>query len=259
MNEPMIFDDETLMAFADGELDEATTKAVERSLETDDALMMRVAEFMETRATARDAFTPAEPVPAELDAAVRGMVERHRAGGAQPVSNVVSLGAARTKRFGFAQPSWQLPLAASLVTAVAAGFIGYQVGQTPGAAPAGSDIAGFSSAEIAGVLDSAASGDEVAIAEGAGRVRLISSFNEQSGALCREYEVDRSAGASVVAVSCRNDGDWAMRFAVAAPAGGDGYAPASSLDALEAYLGAIEAGPALTAEEERAALDAAAR
>lgn len=258
MNEPMIFDDETLMAFADGELDEATTKAVERALETDDALMMRVAEFMETRAAARDAFTPAEPVPAELDAAVRGMVERHRAA-AQPASNVVSLGDARAKRFGFAQRSWQLPLAASLATAVAAGFIGYQLGQMPGAAPAGSDISGFSSAEIAGVLDSAASGDEVAIADGAGRVRLISSFNEQSGALCREYEVDRSAGASVVAVSCRNDGDWAMRFAVAAPAGGDGYAPASSLDALEAYLGAIEAGPALTEEEERAALDAAAR
>ncbi|MBL0936717.1 MAG: anti-sigma factor [Rhizobiaceae bacterium] len=256
MNEPMIFDDETLMAFADGELDEATTKAVERALETDDALMMRVAEFMETRAAARDAFTPAEPVPAELDAAVRGMVELHRAA-AQPASNVVSLGDARAKRFGFAQRSWQLPLAASLATAVAAGFIGYQLGQTPGAAPAGSDISGFSSAEIAGVLDSAASGDEVAIADGAGRVRLISSFNEQSGALCREYEVDRSAGASVVAVSCRNDGDWAMRFAVAAPAGGDGYAPASSLDALEAYLGAIEAGPALTEEEERAALDAA--
>ncbi len=258
MIEPMIFDDETLMAFADGELDEATTQAVERAMETDDALVMRVAEFIETRATAREAFTPAEPVPAALDAAVRGMVERHRAA-EQPASNVVSLGAARTRRFGFAQQSWQLPLAASLATAIASGFIGYQLGQSPGAAPVEPGLDGFSSAEIASVLDSAASGDEVTIADGSGRVRLISSFNEQSGALCREYEIDRSAGASVVAVSCRDDSDWSMRFAVAAPAGGDGYAPASSLDALEAYLGAIEAGPALTAEEERAALDAAAR
>ena len=43
MIEPMIFDDETLMAFADGELDDATTQAVERAMETDDALVMRVA------------------------------------------------------------------------------------------------------------------------------------------------------------------------------------------------------------------------
>ena len=259
MNEPMTFDDATLMAFADGELDEATATAVERAMEADDALMMRVAEFMEMRAATRDAFTPPEPVPAALEAAVHGMVERHRASKAQPASSVVSLGEARTKRLGFAQRSWQLPLAASLVIAVGAGFIGYQLGQTPGTAPESSDIAGFSSAEIDGVLDNAASGEEIAIADGAGRVRLISSFNDQSGALCREYEVDRSASASVVAVSCRQAGEWAMRFAVAAPAGGDGYAPASSLDALEAYLGAIEAGPALTAEEERAALDEAVR
>lgn len=256
MTEPMIFDDETLMAFADGELDEATTLAVERALETDDALMMRVATFLETRVATKDAFAQADPVPAALETAVRGMVERHRAA---PATNVVSLGAARTKRFAFAQATWQLPLAASLATAIAAGFIGYQLGQTPGAAPTDSNIDGFSNAEIAGVLDSAASGEEVAIADGSGRVRMISSFKEQSGALCREYEVDRSAGASLVAVSCRDDSEWAMRFAVAAPAGGDGYAPASSLDALEAYLGAIEAGPALTADEERAALDEAAR
>lgn len=258
MTEPMIFDDETLMAFTDGELDEATTLAVERAMEADDALMMRVATFMETRAAAHAAFTPAEPVPAALEESVRGMVEHHRAA-AQPTSNVVSLSAARTKRFAFAQSTWQLPLAASLATAIAAGFIGYQLGQGPGSAPADSDPGGFSNTEIASVLDSAASGDEVAIADGSGRVRMISSFKEQSGALCREYEVDRSAGASLVAVSCRDDSEWAMRFAVAAPAGGDGYAPASSLDALEAYLGAIEAGPALTADEERAALDEAAR
>jgi anti-sigma factor RsiW len=258
MAEPMNFDDETLMAFADGELDEATTLTVERAMETDDALMMRVAAFMETRAAAKDTFAHADTVPEALEEAVRGMVERHRAA-MPPASKVVSLDAARAKRLAFAPSTWQLPLAASLATAIAAGFIGYQIGQAPGTAPAGSDIDGFSSAEIAGVLDSAASGEEVAIADGSGRLRMISSFNDRSGALCREYEVDRSQGASVVAVSCRDEADWAMRFAVAAPAGGDGYAPASSLDALEAYLGAIEAGPALTADEERAALAKAAR
>jgi anti-sigma factor RsiW len=49
------FDDETLMAFADGELDEAAAARVERAIADDEALAARVALFMETRDQARAA------------------------------------------------------------------------------------------------------------------------------------------------------------------------------------------------------------
>lgn len=39
------FDDETLMAFADGELDEATSLRLKKALESDEALAERLAVF----------------------------------------------------------------------------------------------------------------------------------------------------------------------------------------------------------------------
>ena len=45
------FDDETLMAFADGELDEATSAQLETALAADDGLAARLAVFLDTRRT----------------------------------------------------------------------------------------------------------------------------------------------------------------------------------------------------------------
>ena len=63
------FDDETLMAFADGELDEATTLRVEAALETDEALAERLAVFLDSRIAVASAVKPLidEPVPAAVD------------------------------------------------------------------------------------------------------------------------------------------------------------------------------------------------
>jgi len=109
------FDDETLMAFADGELDAETTARVEAAMETDDELVMRVATFIESRAAVASELKPLidEPVPEALTRSVEAMVAASRqpkSEPAQPEKNVVHLRPARWST----HPSWVMPLAASL-------------------------------------------------------------------------------------------------------------------------------------------------
>lgn len=81
------FDDETLMAYADGALDAATGARVARAARTDARIARRIEAFRRTAALARAAFAPVvdEPVPERLIAAIR----------AAPAGNVVHFPARR--------------------------------------------------------------------------------------------------------------------------------------------------------------------
>ena len=69
----MSFSDETLMAFADGELDEQTRREVELALRDDPALAEKVRQHKAMRSNVFNAFssTLAEEVPQRLQAAAR--------------------------------------------------------------------------------------------------------------------------------------------------------------------------------------------
>ena len=83
-------------------------------------------------------------------------------------------------------------------------------------------------------------------------LRTIATFTDASATLCREFEVDGPL--TTVAVACRNGAEWRVAIAIDAPPANDGYAPASSLAALDAFLGSIDAGPPLPPEAEAEAL-----
>lgn len=57
-----LFSDETLMAYADGELDDVTTQGLRAALKNDPALVQRLNVFADTRA-ALSAPSKPEPVP----------------------------------------------------------------------------------------------------------------------------------------------------------------------------------------------------
>jgi anti-sigma factor RsiW len=241
------FDDITLMRYADGELDAATSTAIDRALETDETLAERLALFMETRSQAKAAFAPllGEPVPAALAKSVQAMVDRKRSE-SQDTARVLPFAAKPRPT----RSPWLLPLAASLVAAVAGGLVGYQLA---GPAEEGRLALGrISQPALDTALLSAASGDQLGL--DGGSVRMIATFRNSAGALCREFEVDPAGGDTVVSVACRRDGAWNVTFAVAAAAASSGYAPASSLEALESYLTAIDAQPPLQPDEEKSAL-----
>jgi hypothetical protein len=81
-------------------------------------------------------------------------------------------------------------------------------------------------------------------------VTVVASFTDASGAFCREYEAVIRDQGGYVAVACREDQDWTLRFAMALAGPTEGYAPASSLEVLDAALAAMGAQEPMQAEEE---------
>lgn len=246
------FDDETLMAFADGELDAETAVRVEAAMETDDELVMRVATFIESRAAVAAELKPLidEPVPEALTRSVEAMVAASRQPKSEPArsENVVQLRPARRT----ASPSWVMPLAASLV-AIAFGIGGYLAGQANAPSASAPVIAGIADPAMVRTLNTAASGAEANVADGS--MKLVSSFRDGDGALCREFELMQAGGPATVTVACRSGQNWSVRLAVAGPAASAGaYQPAGAAETVDAFLTTIGAGAPLSQADEKAAL-----
>ncbi|MBY3367876.1 anti-sigma factor family protein [Rhizobium laguerreae] len=235
------FDDETLMAFADGELDETQSRALEEALASNEALCERLAVFLDSRQLVGDALKPLidEPVPEALLASVRRMADevRHQ----KPQDNVVSF---RPKQQQQTMRRWLVPVAASLV-AIMTGVVGFALGRiNPSASNSG--------AEIAAVLDREVSGRDVTLSSPETVLHVVASFRDERGELCREYEL-KQPKSSTLTVACRQNGAWATRLALTS-AKADGYVPASSQETIDAYLASIQAGEPLSPEEEREVL-----
>ncbi|QIA23328.1 anti-sigma factor [Mesorhizobium sp. AA22] len=247
------FSDEILMRFADGELDPETVARIEQAMEIDDRLVTRVAMFIDTRAQAQAALKPLldEPVPEKLVAAVEQMIEARRA--VEKAASVLPFGGGRIA----APPSrshWRLPIAASLAAAVVGALTGYWAAGTNERRQGGLWVAGVIRPALAQALETVESGKEIRLSGISDRFRAIATFRNNSQDLCREFEVDSQDRSTVVSVACRSGDEWRVSFAVVAPGDAGGYAPASSTEALDAYLSAIEAGAPMSAEEEVQAL-----
>lgn len=256
------FDDETLMAFADGELDAETRLAVEKAMETDEAIADRVALFARTGMLGKQALGPLadEPVPEALLANVKAMVDeaaRVDADGPADQDNVIPIAAAGRKPWHESTTRWAMPLAAS-VALIIGGLAGYYIANVPGEGTIdGLQIAQFDQPGLIDALQTVPSGSDVTLPSTSDRLRMIATFRDSDDAVCREFEVDQDTRSTVVSVACRMTGAWEVRFAVAAASGSpDGYAPASSLQSLDAYLSAIGAGEPLSQSDENAALSA---
>jgi hypothetical protein len=220
------FSDETVMRYVDGELGDAESAEIESALETDRELAARVELFAGTRLSAKEALTPLLAEPARAVA-----VERPRL--LSPAND------------------WWRPAAAACV----AGLLGVVVGfmASGGNEGGGLEIAHVDRSALTQALRTVPMGQEEDLPGGDARFRAIASYHDNQNLLCREFELDLSAGQRVTSVTCNEEGEWRVRFAVNADAG-EGYSPASSSEALEAYLSAVQAAEPLTAEEEAQAL-----
>lgn len=202
----MTISDETLMAYADGELDSATRASVEAAMHDDPEIAKRVAHHRALRGTMQAAFAGAlqEPVPDRLIAAARGQT-------VAPKSAVADLSfareAARRKTFrGLWQP---VAMAACLLLGLGLGFLAWH-GQgaliQPGSG--GGLVAG---AALAEALSAQLSDDR-----SPARVAVTGlSFRSKSGDYCRTFSLagtDASTG-----LACREGKDWRIRALAQAP------------------------------------------
>jgi hypothetical protein len=217
----MTFYDETLMAFADGELDPITAKRVEKAIADDSAAAERVAVHRSLRQKMAAAY-PLDIRPDPLAAMIK--------------SNTVVAMPVDTRP---SRPRWLqvAALAACLVAGVALGTR-WQSGQVK--SRGGVLVA---SGALAGAL-------ETQLASTAGDPRMLVSFRNKKGDYCRAF-----AGQAFDGIACKNHGGWQLiRTESGSSRDGAAYRQAGSGDgALMGEAQNLMAGDPLSAAEEQGA------
>lgn len=242
------WDDATLMAYADGELDEPARTALEAAAGRDAELAARLAGHRELREKLQRAYDPvlAEAVPERLLAVLGATAERP--------AEVISL----TKRRAAAAPvvpaapaprRWSWPewtaMAASLAIGVFATLFLAQpgpMGVRNGALVAQGELAAALSAQLA----STQTGTEP--------TQIGLSFRNRSGQYCRTFQLQTTAG-----LACREQSEWRLEAVSAAAAlpSGETFRTAAAMlpPALLAVVEETIDGDALDADDERVARD----
>jgi hypothetical protein len=224
------FSDETLMAYADGELDLVTRAEIEAAIATDPAIATAIERHRRLAARVRETYGGVldETVPEQLTAFARS-------------ATVTPLRAAPPRRF--AVPQWAA-LAASVTVAL---FAGYLLARAP-AAPYEETEAGL---VARGELDDALT-TRLASATSESSVRIGMSFRERGGAYCRTFHLEREA--PLAGLACRGGSDWKIRVLAAARSrhGELRTAGAMPMAVLHAVDAAIDGEPLDAAAEAKA-------
>lgn len=237
----MKFTDETLMAYADGELDRDARAEIEEAMARDPELARAVERHRALAGRVRSAYAGvlAEHVPERLTALAHGT-------GAAPVDEL----ALRRARSGM-HSAWRLPAWAAAAASLAIGvFLGMFLAREPG-----SPYAEVGGALVArGALDEALS-SQLAATSGESGVAIGISFRNREGAFCRTFTMHR--GAPTAGLACRGAQAWAIEVLAPAPPLQGELRPAAALPipVLNAVDAAIDGEP-LDARAEAAARDA---
>jgi hypothetical protein len=239
----MRFSEETLMAYADGELDEATRAQIERAIRADPALAAKVRQHIALRQDVFRAFarTLDEPVPQRL----------RQVASAPKVIQLDSVRAARKQTVEFKRrwswPEWGA-MAATLVVGVMAGVLGLKGVQsetTLAQADAGGTLRAHGKLETALTTQLASAG---APEDG---VKIGVSFVAREGQYCRTFDMGSAAG-----LACRAGAGWSIPVLVEGKGAAQGEYRQAGSAMPAAVLEAVDAravGPSLDAKAEQEA------
>jgi hypothetical protein len=239
----MSIPDELLMAYADGELNDAAHAAeraqVEAAMKADTDIARRVEKHRALRGRLSASFDRVleEPVPDRLIAAIR----RAPAATTATVSDLSSARAAKAAAAGAAKPraKWSGPqwgaMAASLVIGA---IIGHVALQSPDASPiVARDGHLVAQAGLADALSNQLASTQTVNSP----VQIGTSFKAKDGAYCRTFVLHE--GDAVGGLACRAGKDWnvnTLARAEATPGADGGYRPAGS-EMPDAVRAAVEA------------------
>jgi hypothetical protein len=237
------YSDETLMAYADGELPSELMAEIDALVASDAAIAERVAIFAETRHLS--GALPQTPVPDALRASVEEMVRRATQSAERPATRPVAANSNVPWR-------WR-QVAAAAAVAIVAGAIGYGSARFGGAETSAIEVARSPSGEIASHLATLPSGGRVELAQSASTLEIVGTF-PAGNATCREFEVIPEVGDTTIAIACLSNGAWTTTFAMAHGSAGRDFVPASGAETLESYLASIAAGPMMDDAQENAFL-----
>lgn len=238
----MKFPEETLMAYADGELDVDARNAVEAAMAADPHVAADVARHRALRARLNAAFDGAlhEAVPDRL-------IDAARTAPTSLGAQVADIGAARDARKTM-QRKWSWPEWGAIAASLLVGVVVSRVALDGGGADS---IVAKNGAMVADGTLAAALDTQPGGAAGS-KVRIVASFRAKGGEYCRTFAVDALAG-----IACRDANDWSVRALAQSEANttANDYrmAAATLPPSIAQTVAAIMDGDALDAAEENAA------
>lgn len=241
----MNYDDETLMAYADGELDAALSEQISAAIAGDPALARRVERHRALRAEVAGAYSTVleHTVPERLLAAANGPAAP-RLGGDSPRAEVLQFPAARaasSEARSWGAREW-MALAASLVLGM---LLSWQfLSPSERSMVVASNGALVARGALARALDSQLASTQRA----EDPVQIGLTFRGHDGNYCRSFMLTRAATAGL---ACRAAGEWQIPVTASAGVTEGGVRQAASPP--PAVLSAIDsriAGDALDAAGE---------
>ncbi len=198
----MTISDETLMAYADGELDAASRASVEAAMREDPEIGKRIARHRALRDAMQGAFSAvlSEPVPDRLIEAARGRT-------AAPTLKVADLSVAREaarKKHPAGPWRWQpAAIAASLLLGLWLGFLAWH-------GPRGLIQPGAGGGLVARAALAEALSNQLSDDRAADRVAVAGlSFRDKSGDYCRTFTLSGSDASSGLA--CHEGAVWRIK------------------------------------------------
>jgi anti-sigma factor RsiW len=230
----MTFDDETLGAYVDGELDQTTIAEIEAAARTDAVLAGRIDKARRLKAMLGGAFASvmAEPASERFTRVVAGQpapasaeIIRFKGKPAPSPKAKAKPQTAKTVPTG-STPGWSggglWAMAACLVAGVIIGVVApWKTADQTALSP---------SRAVTVALDRQASGPHE------GPVRIGLSFKAKDGAYCRTFSAGATAG-----LACREGPAWAVRAAAPVTAGADTAYRTASSETPPAVLDAVDA------------------
>jgi hypothetical protein len=249
----MTISDETLMAYADGELDAAEKAAVESAMREDPQIEKRLAQHRALRERVQTAYSAelSEAVPERLLTAARGAARTQG-------SKVVSLEEARAamkrnaSRARPPRPQWRTAgtIAASVIVGVTLGFFMWGRTDSPLVRSAGGAL--VARGQLARALSEQLAAEQTRTSA----VQIGLSFLAKSGDYCRTFAF--SGAVSPSGLACRHGEEWQVQSLGQGPARAAGdpeyrtAGSAMSASILKVVEGQI-AGEPLDQAAERAA------
>jgi anti-sigma factor RsiW len=248
----MTISDETLMAYADGELDAAARAAVESAMREDPQIEKRVAAHRTLRRKVQAAYSAelSEAIPERLLTAARGAASPQ----GSKIVNLQDARAAMERNMLRARPlptQWRTAgtIAASVIAGVGLGFFMWGHTESTLARSAGGALV------ARGQLAKALSNQLAADQSRSSAVQIGVSFRAKSGDYCRTFAL--SGAVSPSGLACRHAEEWQVQALTQEPgtvSGSDYRTAGSAMSAtlLKSVEGQISGEP-LDQAGERAA------
>ncbi|MCF2949392.1 hypothetical protein L0668_14830 [Paraglaciecola aquimarina] len=238
----MTISDQMLSAFLDAELSEAEMEQVRTALETNDELVLRLAELAEVDQWVVEYAEQidATPIPNKLNQLADGIDSKLARDNQATTSNVVQISKWKTASQSMRK---YYQVAAGIAVVVGVGIMTTL------------NSVETVSTEVAQVLDTAPSGSPRTLSDDS-IVESQLSFASVQGQMCRQYQVTTGTN-SRANIACKEAGEWQLKAqgAVSYIEPQAAYQAASNQNDLDTEIDKLIDGPAFDRAQEQAAIN----